>query len=106
MSSPNVPNAVQVHAAGEVTGVGGVLGPGSVNIVSVSRTAAGIYVVTLGTAIAVRDRTIQATLRNTIGLIFLDAETDTTFEVRTTNTVFALADRDFYFEVKRHGAAA
>ena len=102
MSTPNIPNAVELHAAGSVTGAG-VLGANSVNITGVVRNGAGDYTVTMAQAIGQATRTIKVQAINAAGRAATVVDTSATvFEVLTWDlAVPGAADSDYYFEVRR-----
>ena len=103
MSTPNIPNATELHAAGAVTGAAGVLGANAVNIVSVVRNGAGDYTITMAQAIAQATRTIKVQAINAAGRAATVVDTSSTvFEALIWDlAVPGAADSDFYFEVKR-----
>lgn len=102
MTTPNLPPAIRVHAAGSVDGAGA-LGPGSTNVSGVVRDGAGEYTVTLGTEIDPVNSMVKIQAK---GAAFaspsVSTETDSTFKVHMFDAAGAAADSDFDFEVTRH----
>lgn len=102
MSTPNIANAVQVHAAGRVA-ADGTLAANAANVTSVTRSGAGVYVVVLGTEIDILTRTISVQCATTSRAAQVVTESDTGFTVNTFDLATpTAADSIFYFEVKRH----
>ena len=99
---PNLNPSWSVHAAGEQTSNGTIatLSPQSVNIISIIRTAIGVYDIILGTPLAPADSILVSSFRLAIDgtFIFPIAARDTNL-IRGINTVDgALTPRDRTFE--------
>ena len=103
MSTPNIPNAVGLHAAGRIVGGTGAQDAGSQNIVSVVHTGAGDYLVTMAQPIDQASRHIDIQPVNVAGRSSTVVDTSATvFQVLTWDLVGPAAqDTDFYFEVRR-----
>lgn len=84
MSTPNVPNAVSLHASADVSAATPPVVTNAQNISGVTRTGAGIWVVTLATALDFNDRKVTLTPNQAAGAtVQLDpaVQTDTTIGV-------------------------
>ena len=101
MTTPNIPNSVQFHAAARVTGGTGAT-VSAQNITSVTRNGAGDYTVVLGTEIDPLTRSIQVSIEGAAaGFASVDNQTDAGFDILTFNQAGAATDFDHSFTVQR-----
>jgi hypothetical protein len=101
MATPNLPNSVQLHAAGTSDGAGA-LQAGSANVQSVVRNGVGDYTVTLGTPIDPTTRSLYVQPTGAaMATATINTETSTSFQVLMFTAAGAAFDAGFHFEVSR-----